>query len=190
MIVIEEAMLLQVIREIVGRGIRVELRNRPMAAAFASVRGARVEVVVPSSFRKIGEDERRENVVTVGGVEQLEVEYVCTREATLSIRFESDSGARAELRAANIAEDVRNAFFRKVWRDRLRACGFAVATMNNIQDFEATWDNRAIDVAVLDIEVNASYSYTEASADYFDHVNDERNRVPRDESIPTPDNPG
>ncbi len=188
MIIIEEAMFLQVIKEIVGRGIKIELRNRPSGAAFAAVRGARVEIVLPSSWRKIGEDERRENIVLVGGVEQLEEEYVRTREGTISIRVECDSGIRVDLRATNIAEDIRNALRKQRWRDRIRECGIAVATMRNVIDTEMVWDERAIDVAVLDIDVNATYSDKDQDADYFTVVN-EGNRVPRDRTIPTPEYP-
>lgn len=194
MIVIEEAMLVQVVKEIIGRGIKVEVRNRPMGHAFApGLRGARVEIVVPRVLRKVGEDERRENKVFVdvdgAPVEQLEEEYVCTREGTISFRVECDSGIRVDLRAVNLAEDLRNAFRRSEWRDRLRACGFAVADMREIVDLEFAWDDRMIDVAILDVDFNATYSYTISDADYFTRVNDDANHVPRDPDIPTPEQP-
>lgn len=188
MIVIEEAMFLQVAREIIGRGIKVELRNRPQGAMFAQTRGARVEVIMPRTWRQVGTDEKRENKVTVLGVEQLQEEYVCTREAAISMRFESDSGIRADLRAQCIAEDFRNALRRVEWRDRLRACGFAVSTLSDVIDVEYTVDTRAFDVSIFDVMINASYSYTIADVDFFTVVND-ANEVKRDPSIPTIDQP-
>lgn len=187
MIVLNEEKFIALIKSIVGGGINVELRNRPQAAAFADYRGARIELVMPQNLRELS-NERREHVVVVDGVEQLNEEYVAMREGTIDVRVESDSGASQEHRAINIAESIRNALYRQGIRDRLRNdCGFAIAA-TDIVDLEYAWDDRLIDVAILTLEINVGYSKVSEGADYFNRVNN-ANEVPRDPNIPTIDQP-
>lgn len=175
-IVIEETMLMQLVRDIIGMGIPVEMKNGPRAMSVSQVRGGRCEITI-SSLRTVGTDERRENKVQVPDpdnvgqfIEVLEEEYVRLREATISFRFESDAGPNVRLSSYNLAECLRNALYQREYRIRLKQCGCAVQKLEATQDFDMTWDNRRVDVAVLDMQVNIGYSQVRTPDGWFTTV--------------------
>lgn len=180
---IDEQALKQIVQDILGMGIRVQMKNEPMGFAVAylnglqhpAARGARGEIKI-GQLRKIGEDE---TILRDTNTDAPYTEYIRYREGTISFRFESDSGSLQTVRAMDLAETVRNAFYETKWRDRLREeCNFAIGTMQDIEDLDYSWDNRQIDVAILDVQINHTYSTIDADPDYFTKVNDDMAHIP------------
>lgn len=154
----------------VGEGITIYWDGEaetPMATVpyVVSPAGAcRVRLSLSTAIQ-VGADDVR-NVHNLS-TDAIETTVSGNRLATLSLRIEAD--AREE--AYETAERVRTRLRFRAAHELLKAANISIATIENNQGIDYSWDNRDISACVLDIRLNIGSNDRDADITFIETVN-------------------